>query len=101
MTVWTSSFCSALRSYAADGRLTFSLVRAYSGQEEVEMKYQLLNPAPHFLEVIECARSVILAGGTMSPVSAENDRMECLLSSSPDIRCHKPAVFLASGRENH
>lgn len=44
------------------------------------MKYQLLNPAPHFLEVIECARSVILAGGTMSPVSVENDRVECLLS---------------------
>lgn len=33
------------------------------------MKYQLLNPAPHFLEVVENARAVIMAGGTMSPVN--------------------------------
>ena len=35
---------------------------------QVEIKYQHLNPATHFQEVIETARSVILAGGTMSPV---------------------------------
>ncbi|KAJ6512039.1 helicase C-terminal domain-containing protein [Mycena vitilis] len=63
------AFLLALTGTNDDGRLTFSLVRTYSGQEEVEMKYQLLNPAPHFLEVVECARSVILAGGTMSPIS--------------------------------
>jgi chromosome transmission fidelity protein 1 len=38
------------------------------GSEEVELAYQLLNPAPHFREVVDLARSVILAGGTMSPV---------------------------------
>lgn len=43
---------------------------ALSGkQEEVEIKYQLLNPAPNFIDVVDEARSVILAGGTMSPVS--------------------------------
>ena len=35
----------------------------------MELKYQLLNPAPNFMEVVEVARSVVLAGGTMSPVS--------------------------------
>ncbi|KAJ6584730.1 helicase C-terminal domain-containing protein [Mycena capillaripes] len=63
------TFLLALTGTNDDGRLTFSLVRTSSGQEEVDMKYQLLNPAPHFLEVVECARSVILAGGTMSPIS--------------------------------
>ncbi|KAJ7857745.1 helicase C-terminal domain-containing protein [Mycena leptocephala] len=74
------AFLLALTGTNDDGRLTFSLVRTYSGQEEVEMKYQLLNPAPHFLEVIECARSVILAGGTMSPIS---DVINQLFSSLP------------------
>lgn len=76
----TMQSSSAVHSYRADGRLTFSLVRTSSGQEEVEMKFQLLNPAPHFLEVVESARSVILAGGTMSPVSPEH--VECCNYSS-------------------
>ncbi|KAJ7695957.1 helicase C-terminal domain-containing protein [Mycena rosella] len=63
------AFLLSLTGTNEDGRLTFTLVRTSSGQEEVEMKFQLLNPAPHFLEVVECARSVILAGGTMSPIS--------------------------------
>ncbi|KAJ7164685.1 helicase C-terminal domain-containing protein [Mycena crocata] len=63
------AFLLSLTDTNEDGRLTFSLVRTPAGQEEVEMRYQLLNPAPHFLEVVECARSVILAGGTMSPIS--------------------------------
>lgn len=35
---------------------------------QVEIKYQHLNPATYFQEVIDSARAVILAGGTMSPV---------------------------------
>ena len=43
------------------------------------LKYMLLDPSPHFQEVVEDARAVILAGGTMSPVSREHiDR--CLMS---------------------
>ncbi|KAF7299172.1 Chl1 helicase [Mycena indigotica] len=62
------AFLLSLTAANEDGRLTLSLSRTTSGKEEVEMKYQLLNPAPPFLEVIESARSVILAGGTMSPI---------------------------------
>jgi chromosome transmission fidelity protein 1 len=36
--------------------------------EEVQIKYQLLNPATHFKEVVDVARCVVLAGGTMAPV---------------------------------
>ncbi|KAG8948205.1 ATP-dependent DNA helicase chl1, partial [Tulasnella sp. 408] len=35
----------------------------------VQLKYQLLNPADHFKDVVSAARSVILAGGTMQPIS--------------------------------
>jgi chromosome transmission fidelity protein 1 len=55
---------------STDGRVTFKLSRP-SGQEcTVEMTYHLLNPSPPFQEVVEKARSVVLAGGTMSPVGA-------------------------------
>lgn len=50
-----------------DGRVSFSITGG-SNQEQVEIKYQLLNPSTPFREVVELARSVILAGGTMSPV---------------------------------
>ncbi|KAK7048171.1 ATP-dependent DNA helicase CHL1 [Favolaschia claudopus] len=63
------AFILCLAGTNEDGRVALSLVKNRSGQEEVEIKYQLLNPAPHFLEVVESARSVILAGGTMSPIS--------------------------------
>lgn len=52
-----------------DGRVTFALIEVPGQEVSVELKYQLLNPAPNFLEVVEEARSVILAGGTMSPIS--------------------------------
>lgn len=55
-----------------DGRVTLALLGT-RGQEEVELKYQLLNPAPSFIDVLDEARSVILAGGTMSPVSVMNE----------------------------
>jgi len=47
----------------ADGKIIFTQA-AGAG-----IKYQALNPAPLFAEVVESARAVILAGGTMSPVS--------------------------------
>ena len=40
-----------------------------SGKKVVQMKYILLNPAERFKEVREQARSIVLAGGTMEPVS--------------------------------
>jgi chromosome transmission fidelity protein 1 len=53
-----------------DGRLIFSAVG-----DAVEVKYQLLNPSMLFRDVVEVARSVVLAGGTMSPVSSFHQRI--------------------------
>ena len=35
----------------------------------VTLRYMLLNPAEHFQMVIDEARCIVLAGGTMEPVS--------------------------------
>ena len=34
------------------------------------MKFLLLNPAVHFAEILKEAKAVIIAGGTMQPVSS-------------------------------
>ncbi|KAG9119952.1 ATP-dependent DNA helicase chl1, partial [Ceratobasidium sp. 392] len=61
------SLLLALANPDEDGRIFLS--RAGSpGAETVHLKYQLLNPSTHFREVVESARSVVLAGGTMSPI---------------------------------
>lgn len=62
-------FAAPLTLNGLDGRITLTLVNTPSKESTVELKYQLLNPSPNFMEVVEEARSVVLAGGTMSPVS--------------------------------
>ena len=59
------SFLITLTNPAAEGRFFFQ-----QGQDEHEtkLKYLLLDPSEQFREVVESARAVILAGGTMSPV---------------------------------
>ncbi|KAF8630963.1 hypothetical protein AX17_005319 [Amanita inopinata Kibby_2008] len=75
-------FMLSLTGASDDGRITLSLVSA-SGAPSVELKYQHLNPSPHFMEVAEAARSVILAGGTMSPIS---DVINQLFPNLPSAR---------------
>jgi chromosome transmission fidelity protein 1 len=57
-------FFSALNNPAAEGRFFYSKLE--SG--DAILKYQLLDPTYHFKDVVESARAVILAGGTMSPM---------------------------------
>lgn len=58
------SFFQALTNAAADGRFFHSSTEDH----DVCLKYLLLDPQHHFREIVEEARTVILAGGTMSPV---------------------------------
>ncbi|KAG5716392.1 ATP-dependent RNA helicase CHL1, partial [Termitomyces sp. T112] len=62
------AFLVSLTGATDDGRITLTLTGT-PGDETVELKFQLLNPSPPFKEVVDVARSVILAGGTMSPMS--------------------------------
>ncbi|KAF5367608.1 hypothetical protein D9757_010662 [Collybiopsis confluens] len=68
---------TALAGATDDGRISITLVGNQGPpsklpsrmQFSVEIKYHLLNPAPHFRDVVDEARAVIIAGGTMSPIS--------------------------------
>ncbi|KAL1719631.1 helicase C-terminal domain-containing protein [Schizophyllum commune] len=58
-------FMVSLSGINDDGRISF--IRNANGS--LEVRYQLLNPEPNFAEVVDEARAVVLAGGTMSPMS--------------------------------
>ncbi|KAI5293263.1 ATP-dependent DNA helicase chl1, partial [Ascosphaera atra] len=58
------SFIISLMNPSKEGKLFYE-----KGQDgDVLLRYLLLDPTEHFREVVEDARAVILAGGTMSPV---------------------------------
>lgn len=59
-------FFQALTYPTAEGRFFYSKDEA----GDVVLKYLLLDTTNHFREIVEEARAVILAGGTMSPVCA-------------------------------
>jgi len=68
------SFISSLANPDKDGRILLSAEPAATPQgtpsrTEVTLKYLLLAPADAFREIAEEARSVVLAGGTMAPMS--------------------------------
>ncbi|KAJ6153802.1 Helicase-like DEXD box c2 type [Penicillium chermesinum] len=58
------SFLLPLMNPSEEGRLFYQ-----KSPENVSLKYILLDPTNHFREIVEDARAVILAGGTMSPMS--------------------------------
>ncbi|KAI9791475.1 MAG: ATP-dependent DNA helicase chl1 [Peltula sp. TS41687] len=74
------SFLLALTNCSAEGRIFYSLSE---DNNDASLKYMLLDPTHHFRDVVEEARAVILAGGTMSPMS---DFMNHLFSYIPTIR---------------
>ncbi|KIJ17945.1 hypothetical protein PAXINDRAFT_72571, partial [Paxillus involutus ATCC 200175] len=77
------AFMVGLAGAREDGRVIFTIMDDNIQSEGVEMKYQLLNPSTTFREVVDTARSVILAGGTMSPMS---DIIAQLVPSVPSER---------------
>ena len=58
------SFFQALTYPAAEGRF----FHAKTDDGDICLKYLLLDPMHHFKEIVDEARAVIMAGGTMSPV---------------------------------
>ena len=62
------SFLGALTNPASEGRFFYEK----TDSNDVLLKYMLLDPSAHFREAVEDARTVILIGGTMSPVWAHH-----------------------------
>ncbi|KAF2664653.1 DNA repair helicase [Microthyrium microscopicum] len=57
------SFMAALMNPSAEGRFFF-----IKEDQDLIIRYMLLDPTNHFKEIVQEARAVILAGGTMSPM---------------------------------
>ncbi|KAG2204615.1 hypothetical protein INT46_009724 [Mucor plumbeus] len=75
------SFLMALTNPDKDGRIVTSFGNAEN--PGVTLKYMLLNPADAFKPIVEEAKSVILAGGTMEPIS---DFLNHLFPSVPGTK---------------
>ncbi|RAH71009.1 DNA helicase [Aspergillus aculeatinus CBS 121060] len=71
-------FLLSLMNPSAEGRLFY-----LKDKDEVHLKYMLLDPTNQFRDLVEDARAVILAGGTMSPMA---DYMNHLFSYVPSER---------------
>lgn len=66
------SFLLPLMNPSAEGRLFYS-----NSHADIQLRYMLLDPTNHFREIVEDARAVILAGGTMSPVRTSLQQHPC------------------------
>ncbi|XP_024882289.1 ATP-dependent DNA helicase DDX11 [Temnothorax curvispinosus] len=75
------SFLECLKSSCADGRICV-LPSTTVGQGII--KFLLLNPAAHFHDIVRDARSVVLAGGTMEPMSEFIDQLFLMAGATPD-----------------
>lgn len=71
-------FLNALMNPTAEGQFFVS-----RQDSDIVVRYTLLDPREHFRDVVEEARAVILAGGTMSPMS---DYADYLFSYLPSER---------------
>lgn len=68
------AFLLALTYPAAEGRFFYDRGSDQDGQKRSEtLRYLLLDPLHHFKDIVDEARAVILAGGTMSPVSVSSE----------------------------
>ncbi|KAJ5692097.1 hypothetical protein N7462_001520 [Penicillium macrosclerotiorum] len=73
------SFLLPLMNPSEEGRLFYQ-----KNQNGVQLRYMLLDPTNHFREIVEDARAVILAGGTMSPITDLGRTIATLCQVIPD-----------------
>jgi chromosome transmission fidelity protein 1 len=81
------SFFHALTYPAAEGQFFYSCDSSLEANN-VSLKYLLLDPANHFKDIVEEARAVILAGGTMSPVCFLNTSFRSNKFQMEDYKNH-------------
>ncbi|KYQ51038.1 putative ATP-dependent RNA helicase DDX11 [Trachymyrmex zeteki] len=75
------NFLECLKNSCADGRICV-LPSTNVGQGII--KFLLLNPAAHFHDIVRDARSVVLAGGTMEPISEFVDQLFLMAGATSD-----------------
>jgi chromosome transmission fidelity protein 1 len=70
------AFLMSLMNPSAEGRFFYQRDESAG----LTLKYMLLDPTFHFKDIVEDARAVVLAGGTMSPVSTLGPFAQSLLT---------------------
>ncbi|KAK4614734.1 ATP-dependent DNA helicase chl1 [Fulvia fulva] len=76
------NFLLALMNPSREGRLLWSNL-----DDTVTLQYMLLDPSEHFREIVEDARAVILAGGTMSPMDDYRQQLFPYVDSIQTFSC--------------
>nr|QZX63218.1 DEAD/H-box helicase 11 [Halisarca dujardinii] len=66
------AFLSALTNMDGNSRVSMTLTGQLSSSS---LRFLLLNPSVHFEEIVRECRSIIVAGGTMQPVSEFKDQL--------------------------
>uniref|UniRef100_A0A2K5D6L5 DEAD/H-box helicase 11 n=1 Tax=Aotus nancymaae TaxID=37293 RepID=A0A2K5D6L5_AOTNA len=74
-------FLAALTTANQDGRVILSRQGSLS---QSSLKFLLLNPAVHFAQVVKECRAVVIAGGTMQPVSAFRQQLLACAGVEPE-----------------
>ncbi|XP_056637298.1 ATP-dependent DNA helicase DDX11 isoform X2 [Diorhabda sublineata] len=75
------SFLECLTYSYEDGRI---LLRKSKNKLECKFQFLLLNPSANFSDIVKKARSIIVAGGTMQPISEFRDRLFINAGADPD-----------------
>lgn len=76
------NFLMTLMNPSKEGRFFWA-----RGPDTVVLRYLLLDPSEHFRDVVEDARAVILAGGTMSPMNEYKQQLFPYISSIATLSC--------------
>jgi chromosome transmission fidelity protein 1 len=89
------AFILAMSNADKDGRILMVSERSTpADQPTITIKYQLLDASSSFSDIVSEARSVILAGGTMAPVSFIN------MTTFPRLHSHQIAVSTIQVSQN-
>ncbi|CAH1159677.1 unnamed protein product [Phaedon cochleariae] len=75
------SFLETLTYSYKDGRILF---KKSTDKLQCKLQFLLLDPSSNFTDIVQEARAVVLAGGTMKPNSEFRDRLFIKAGASPD-----------------
>jgi chromosome transmission fidelity protein 1 len=76
------NFLTTLMNPSKEGRFFWS-----KDNKSIILRYMLLDPSEHFRDIVENARAVILAGGTMSPMEDYTQQLFPYLPSVSTLSC--------------
>ena len=85
-----TSLLKALISVQNEGRILISISSDsdLESEQSKSIKYMLLNPSSQFTELISECRSIIVAGGTMHPLSEFRDQLFIQAGAEPNRIMH-------------